>query len=72
MKNHIKGALYLDLENLKDMKTDLPLMMPNDGQFVNAMKRLNVKLSDTVVCYDTGVTQFFGCRAAWMLKAMGH
>ena len=36
------------------------------------MKRLNVKLSDRVVCYDTGAMQFFGYRAAWMFQAMGH
>ena len=46
--------------------------MPNEDEFINAMKRLNVKLSDTVVCYDGGATNFFGYRAAWMLQAMGH
>ena len=30
--------------------------MPSEKQFIDAMKRLNVKLSDTVVCYDTGAT----------------
>ena len=72
LKSHIKGAQYLDLFNLKDHSTNLPLMMPNEAYFVAAMKRLNVKLSDNVVCYDTGKMQFFGYRAAWMLQAMGH
>ena len=31
-----------------------------------------MKLSDTVICYDAGAMQFFGHRAAWMFKAMGH
>ena len=34
--------------------------------------RLNIKLSDRVVLYDTAAAQFFGHRTAWMLKAMGH
>ena len=36
------------------------------------MKKLNIKLSDRVVCYETGATHLFHTRAAWMLKAMGH
>ena len=36
------------------------------------MRALAVKLSDTVICYDAGTMQFFGHRAAWMFKAMGH
>ena len=36
------------------------------------MKILNIKLSDKVVCYDTGDSQFFGYRAAWMFQVMSH
>ena len=71
-QGHIKGAQFLDLENLKDHKSNLPLMMPNEKFFIDAMKRLCIKLSDTVVCYETGGMQLFGYRAAWMLEAMGH
>ena len=62
----------MDLDNLKDMKSDLPFMMPSEEQFIGKMKTLGVKMSDQVVCYDTGAMQFFGYRAAWMLQAMGH
>ena len=72
LKSHIKGAIYLDLDYLKDQKTDLMQMMPNEKQFIDSMKRLNIKLSDAVVCYDTGSMGFFGYRAAWMLQTMGH
>jgi thiosulfate/3-mercaptopyruvate sulfurtransferase len=72
LKSHIKGAQLLDLDNLKDQRSDLPFMMPNENQFIDAMKRLNVKMTDHVVCYDTGAMQFFGYRAAWMFQAMGH
>ena len=41
-------------------------MMPSEKHFIDTMKRLNVKLTDRVVCYDTGAMQFFGYRAAWM------
>jgi len=71
-KSHIHGALFLDLDTLRDETTDLPFMMPDQAKFVNVMKRLCVKLTDRVVFYDTGAMQFFGYRAAWMLQAMGH
>ena len=29
LKSHIKGALYLDLDNLRDKTTELPFMMPD-------------------------------------------
>jgi thiosulfate/3-mercaptopyruvate sulfurtransferase len=65
-KSHIQGAQFLDLDNLRDMKTDLPFMMPNEKAFCDRMKVLGVKMSDRVICYDTGAMQFFGYRAAWM------
>ena len=45
--------------------------MPSEAAFVAKMKCHGIKLSDTVVCYDGGPTQFFGYRAAWMLSTMG-
>ena len=46
--------------------------MPPQNHFVNHMKALDVKVSDKVICYDTGARNVFGYRAAWMLEAMGH
>ena len=54
LKSHIKGAQFLDLDNLKDLKTDLPFMMPTEQQFCDQMKRINIRQTDTVVCYETG------------------
>ena len=50
-KSHIKGAQFLDLDNLKDMKSDLPFMMPSEEAFIGRMKVLGVRMSDHVVCY---------------------
>ena len=36
------------------------------------MKRLNVRTTDKVVCYDTGSMGFFSYRVAWMMHCMGH
>jgi thiosulfate/3-mercaptopyruvate sulfurtransferase len=76
LKCHIKGAQFLDMDYVKDMRSDLKFMMPSEQQFIDTMKRLDVKLTDHVVCYDTGAKgadrSFMGYRFAWMLKAMGH
>ena len=47
-------------------------MLPNQIAFSNVMKKLNIKLSDMVVCYDTNPRNVYGYRAAWMFTAMGH
>ena len=72
LKSHIKGAQYLDLEGLRDQSTELPFMMPKEAQFINHMKALGIRMTDRVVCYDSGGMQFWGYRALWMLQAMGH
>ena len=66
LHRHIKGAKFLDLENLTNQRTDLPYMMPDEKLFIDTMKRLNVRLSHRVICYDTADQQFWGYRAAWM------
>ena len=53
-KTHIKGAEFLDLDTLKDIKSDLPFMLPSQEKFIERMKELAIKVSDTIVCYDTG------------------
>ena len=68
----VKGAHYLDLDGLCDQKTNLPFMLPSRDHFVFNMKRLDIKVSDKVVCYDTSPRNVYGFRAAWMFHAMGH
>lgn len=72
LRSHIKGAKLIDLDYLKDMKSNLPYMMPTEAHFIDTMKRLNIKLTDKVVCYETGGMGLFSYRVAWMFEAMGH
>ena len=71
-REHIPGAKLLDMDTFKDMRSDLNYMMPDEKYFCDRMKILDIKLTDTVICYDTGDQQWFGYRAAWMFQAMGH
>ena len=47
-------------------------MLPTANNFKNYMIRLNIKLSDHVVLYDTHPVNVQGFRTAWMFKVMGH
>ena len=68
----VQGAHYLDLDALCDQKTNLPFMLPTRDHFVHNMKRLDIKVTDKVVCYDTSPKNVYGFRAAWMFHVMGH
>jgi thiosulfate/3-mercaptopyruvate sulfurtransferase len=70
-KSHIPTAQFLDLDTLHDQKSPYPMTMPQPDYFIRFMRRLNIKLSDEVVCYDTGNRNVFGHRVAWMFMCMG-
>ena len=48
------------------------MMMPKESYFAAFMRKMDIRLSDKVVCYDAGERNIFGYRVAWMLNAMGH
>lgn len=48
-------------------------MLPPIGRFVNSMKKLGIKRSDTLVVYDTAELGLFSApRVAWTLEHFGH
>ena len=69
----IKGAIFIDMDYFRDMKADFPYMLPSEKQFIDTMKRHNIKMTNRVVCYDSSAAPgFFSYRVAWMLEAFGH
>ena len=58
------------INDIADKNSKKPHMMPSDETFQQKMKSMCVRMSDTVVVYDS-----FGMAAAprvsWMLRAMG-
>lgn len=68
---HIPGALFFDILEIRDKKTDLPHMFPSPEEFSFHMRNLGISDQDTVIIYDTkGV--WTATRGWWMLKIMGH
>ena len=68
---HIPGAGFIDiLGDLSDRSSDLPLMMPPERQFVDAMAKYGIGDDTYVVLYSTS-EPMWAARMWWMLRAFG-
>ena len=70
LEEHIPDSLFFDIDDISDLKTDLPHMLPDPKKFSNRMRRLGVGDGMTVVVYDH-LDLFSAARAWWMFRAMG-
>ncbi len=69
-ERHIPGARFLDLADLTDPDDALPMMLPSDHRFNEAMRALGVSNDSRVVLYDDSPLHT-AARAWWMLRLMG-
>ena len=61
---HIEGAVFFDIDGIKDLDNPLPHMLPNAPLFAQAMASLGLSNHDAIIVYDgTGV--FSAPRAWW-------
>jgi thiosulfate/3-mercaptopyruvate sulfurtransferase len=68
---HIPGARFFDIEQVADLETDLPHMLPTPGRFARMVSALGIGNGDQVVIYDQkGI--FSAPRAWWMFRLFGH
>ncbi len=67
---HIPGAVFLDIDTVKDRSSDLPHMMPSPEMFSSAMRELGIGDGQTVVVYD-GLGLFSAPRVWWMFRVFG-
>src|SRR5215213_2101039 len=49
---HIRGARFLDIDQLSDRSNPAPHMLPSAADFGLAMERLGVGRDDCIVVYD--------------------
>lgn len=68
---HIPGALFFDIDDLSDEKSDLPHMLAPGVKFASRMRKLGLGDGNLIVAYD-GAGIYSSPRAWWMLRAMGH
>lgn len=67
---HIPGAVFLDIDSVKDRASSLPHMMPSPEAFSSAMRELGIGDGSTIVVYD-GLGLFSAPRVWWMFRTFG-
>lgn len=70
LEEHIPNALFFDIDDISDLSTPLPHMLPNPIKFSSRMRRLGVGDGMTIVIYDH-LDLFSAARAWWMFRSMG-
>ncbi len=71
LDGHIPGALFFDIDDLCDDKSDLPHMLPSTIKFASRMKKMGVGDGMRIVVYDNDGL-FSAARVWWTFRAMGH
>ncbi|SEW31367.1 thiosulfate/3-mercaptopyruvate sulfurtransferase [Aliiroseovarius sediminilitoris] len=68
---HIPGARYFDIDEIADLRSDLPHMMPPVEKFMSRVRAMGIGDGHQIVVYD-GMGLFSAARVWWMFRLMGH
>lgn len=70
LASHLPGAVFFGIDDIADKTTALPHMLPTPEAFAEAVGKLGIADTDTIVVYDeAGV--FASPRVWWTFRAMG-
>ena len=69
-KAHIPGAVFMDLAELADGSSGLPMMLPSPEKFASRMQSLGLGDGSRIVLYDASPLHT-AARAWWMLRTFG-
>nr|WP_320142375.1 3-mercaptopyruvate sulfurtransferase [uncultured Cohaesibacter sp.] len=67
---HIPGAMFFDIDEIADLSTDLPHMLPSAELFSTELSKMGMSNGQTVVVYD-GVGIGSAPRLWWTFRVMG-
>lgn len=68
---HVPSARFFDIDEIADLRSDLPHMAPRPEKFASRMRAMGVGDGHQVVVYDqTGI--FSAPRVWWTFRLMGH
>lgn len=67
---HIPGAVFFDIDDVSDTRSDLPHMLPDPVKFSSKVRKLGIGDGQKVVVYD-GSGLFSAARVWWMFRVMG-
>ena len=70
-EQHIPGAVFFDIDEIKDAANPLPHMLPSPEKFASDVRKLGLGDGNRIVVYDTtGVSA--AARVWWMFRVFGH
>lgn len=67
----IPYSQLFDIEEISDKTNPSPYMMPDEGSFIQHMKKLDIRKSDNIICYDRH-GMFTAPRVWFTLRMFGH
>ena len=67
---HIPGARFFDIDEISDLRSNLPHMAPPPEKFISRMRAMGVGDGHQVVVYD-GAGLFSAARVWWLFRLMG-
>lgn len=67
---HIPGARYFDIDEISDLRSELPHTVPPVEKFISRMRAMGVGDGHQVVVYD-GAGMFSAARVWWLFRLMG-
>lgn len=70
-REHIPGARFVDIDEVADLRTGLPHMLPPVEKFMSRMRALGIGDGHQVVVYDSAGI-FSAPRVWWMFKYFGQ
>ncbi|MDD3445736.1 MAG: 3-mercaptopyruvate sulfurtransferase [Zavarzinia sp.] len=68
---HIPGAVFFDIDEICDLTSPLPHMMPPSEKFSARVRKMGLGDGNRIVVYDGGAP-FAAARVWWMFRAFGH
>lgn len=68
---HIPGARFFDIDEISDLRSDLPHMVPPVEKFMSRMRAMGIGDGHQVVVYD-GSGLFSAARVWWLFRLMGQ
>jgi thiosulfate/3-mercaptopyruvate sulfurtransferase len=72
LAGHIPGAIFFDIDDLSDEKSNLPHMLPSTVKFASRMKKMGIGDGARIVVYDTtgifSAARVCGRSAPWGIR----
>ena len=69
-RSHIPGARFFDIDEIADLRSDMPHMAPPPEKFVSRLRAMGVGDGHQVVVYD-GAGLMSAARVWWLFRLMG-